>query len=98
MKVLHNGCNTVTCAHPDMFTLSPRAEDGHAMPWICPPPALSPRACGPRILGVHIRQSTHACVTTIKYLCTRIIQYMYIIIFTILMTVLLEYIIIFILQ
>ena len=25
MKVLHNSCNTVTCALPDMSTLSPRA-------------------------------------------------------------------------
>ena len=24
MKVLHNSCNTVTCALPDMSTLSPR--------------------------------------------------------------------------
>ena len=26
---------------------------------------LSPRACGPRASGVHIRQTTHAHVTTI---------------------------------
>ena len=48
MKVLHNSCNTVTCALPDMSTLSPQA-------W------------GTRASGVHIRQSTCACVTTIKY-------------------------------
>ena len=30
--------------------------------------ALSPRACGPRALGIHIRQITRAHVTTIK--CT----------------------------
>ena len=29
--------------------------------------ALSPRACGPRALGMHIRQITHAYVTTITY-------------------------------
>ena len=29
--------------------------------------ALSPRACGPRALGIHIRQITRAHVTTIKY-------------------------------
>ena len=29
---------------------------------------LIPRACGPRASGVHIRQNTHAHVTTIK--CT----------------------------
>ena len=28
---------------------------------------LSPRACGPWASGVHVRQSTHACVTTIKW-------------------------------
>ena len=28
--------------------------------------ALSPRACGPRALGIHIRQITRAHVTTIK--------------------------------
>ena len=28
---------------------------------------LSPRACGPRASGVHIRQATSACVTTIMY-------------------------------
>ena len=27
---------------------------------------LSPRACGPQASGVHIRQTTRACVTTIK--------------------------------
>ena len=27
---------------------------------------LSPRACGPRASGVRIRQTTRACVTTIK--------------------------------
>ena len=27
--------------------------------------ALSPRACGPRALGIHIRQIPHAHVTTI---------------------------------
>ena len=27
---------------------------------------LSPRACGPQASGVNIRQSTRACVTTIK--------------------------------
>ena len=31
---------------------------------------LSPRACGPRALGVHIRQTTHAYVTTIT--CTMV--------------------------
>ena len=31
--------------------------------------ALSPRACGPRALGIHIRQITRAHVTTIKYVC-----------------------------
>ena len=29
MKVLHNSCNTVTRALPDMLTLSPRASDVH---------------------------------------------------------------------
>ena len=29
--------------------------------------ALSPRACGPRALGIHIRQITRAHVTTITY-------------------------------
>ena len=29
--------------------------------------ALSPWACGPRALGIHIRQITRAHVTTIKY-------------------------------
>ena len=29
---------------------------------------LSPRACGPRASGVHIRQTTRACVTTVT--CT----------------------------
>ena len=35
---------------------------------------LSPRACGPRALGVYIGQTTHAHVTTIHYciLCGRI--------------------------
>jgi len=28
---------------------------------------LSPRACGPRASGVHIRQTTRACVTTVTY-------------------------------
>ena len=39
--------------------------------------ALSPRACGPRALGIHIRQITHAYVTTITYciLCGRIKGY-----------------------
>jgi len=30
--------------------------------------ALRPRACGPRALGIHIRQIPHAHVTTITYL------------------------------
>ena len=47
MKVLHNSCNTITRALPDMSTLSPQA-------WGAP------------ASGVHIRQSTRACVTTIK--------------------------------
>ena len=29
---------------------------------------LSPRAAGPRAEGVHIRQSTRACVITINYI------------------------------
>ena len=29
---------------------------------------LSPRACGPRALGVHIRQTTHAHGITITYI------------------------------
>ena len=29
---------------------------------------LSPRACGPRALGVYIRQTTRAHVTTIQYI------------------------------
>ena len=29
--------------------------------------ALSPRACGPRASGIHIRQSTHAHVITYTY-------------------------------
>ena len=29
--------------------------------------ALSPRACGPRALGIHIKQITRAYVTTITY-------------------------------
>ena len=59
---------------------------------ICPPSALgphntgtrglpdmytqSPRACGPRALGVHIRQTTSACVTTVT--CIYIYIYIYI--------------------
>ena len=31
---------------------------------------LSPRACGPRALGVYIRQTTRAHVTTIQYTFT----------------------------
>ena len=34
--------------------------------------ALSPRACGPRASGIHIRQSTHAHVITYTYICDRI--------------------------
>ena len=30
--------------------------------------ALSPRICGPRALGIHIRQITRAYVTTIPYI------------------------------
>ena len=30
---------------------------------------LSPWACGPQALGAHIRQTTHACVTTISLGC-----------------------------
>ena len=33
---------------------------------------LSPRACGPRALGVYIRQTTRAHVTTIYCACTYI--------------------------
>ena len=29
--------------------------------------ALSPQACGPRALGIHIRQIPHGYVTTITY-------------------------------
>ena len=32
---------------------------------------LSPAACGPRALGVHIRQTTSACVTTVKCIYVR---------------------------
>ena len=39
---------------------------------------LSPRACGPRALGVYIRQTTHAHVTTIQYTCIYIYIYVYI--------------------
>jgi len=31
--------------------------------------ALSPQACGPRALGIHIRQIPCAHVTTITYVC-----------------------------
>ena len=36
---------------------------------------LSPRACGPRALGVYIRQTTHAHVTTIQ--CRNACKYMF---------------------
>ena len=35
--------------------------------------ALSPRACGPQALGIHIRQITHAHVTTIKCKCAHLL-------------------------
>ena len=41
--------------------------------------ALSPRACGPRALGIHIRQIPRAHVTTIKYItmyeCVIVVQF-----------------------
>ena len=35
---------------------------------------LNPRACGPQASGVHTRQSTRACVTTINYIAVIIMQ------------------------
>ena len=37
--------------------------------------ALIPRACGPWDLGMHIRQNTHAHVTTIKLTPRSIVPY-----------------------
>ena len=33
---------------------------------------LSPRACGPRALGIHISQIPRVHVTTITYICLRV--------------------------
>ena len=40
--------------------------------------ALSPRACGPRALGIHIRQITRAHVTTIKCMYVRTYMHAYV--------------------
>ena len=37
---------------------------------------LSPRACGPRALGVYIRQTTRAPVTTIQYITKLFVSHM----------------------
>ena len=53
----------------------------HALPDMY---ALSPRACGPRASGIHIRQSTRAHVITYTYLNKYILynyMYMYIYIY-----------------
>ena len=39
--------------------------------------ALSPRACGPRASGIHIRQSTRAHVITYTYICACIVREIY---------------------
>ena len=70
MKVLHNGCNTVTRALPDMFTLSPRAEDGLAMDdmpchgYVHPQPS----ALGPVALGFWVYISGRALMPVLQLL------------------------------